>query len=185
MFSAADRLRALQDVVRYSFELEKVPGYQDRGRSTWESDPAWQGVRKVTEHLHVTRDWLEIIFAGLLVVDVVVGDVLRLGLFDVAATASGDSVTPRVLSSTLADVARGRRWATALVHSLVTDPAHAAHNQAVLREWAKGWGEEAEAAANALTGAFMASGRAALHGPALHSSLERKSGLLAELGGAA
>lgn len=182
VFTAADRLRALQAVVRYSFELQQLPGYEDRGRTTWLEDPAWQGVRRAVEHLLVSRDWVEVLIAGLWVLDVIVGDVLRLGLFEAAAAACGDSVTPRVLSAGLADVARARRWVGALVHLLVNDAVHGAHNRELLARWSREWGEEATAAAQSLASAFASSGQPAAHEHALGAALTRLRSLWQSVG---
>lgn len=173
VFSAADRLRALQDVARFSLELEALPGYRDLGRPTWLEDPAWQGMRRATERVLAIRDWVEVLVGGLLVLDIIAGDVLRFGLFDAAACSASDGLTPRVLSATLADVARGRRWVGKLVDLLIDDPVHGPHNLALLRDIRARWEPDALAAAIGLRGAFEQSGAAGFHAGALATARAR------------
>src|SRR6266540_5006966 len=66
VFEAADKLRHLQDVVYYSFELaEAFPYFDDSGvHDTWTSDPVWQGARAAVENIIALDDWMEVVVAA-------------------------------------------------------------------------------------------------------------------------
>src|SRR6185437_6773722 len=65
LYANANR-RAPQDLALYNLTLtEEVPGFNGTAHlETWNSDPAWQGVREVAEALTGIDDWCEAIFAG-------------------------------------------------------------------------------------------------------------------------
>ena len=61
---------------------------------TWNTDPAWQGVREIAEQLTAIDDWCEAIFAANVVFEPLVGELFRSHLVQQAAPRNGDFVTP-------------------------------------------------------------------------------------------
>jgi len=68
MFHANDRLGIAQYLSRIGLILDRNQGDSCcERRRTWLTHPAWQGVRRATENLMVTRDWFELFVAQNLV----------------------------------------------------------------------------------------------------------------------
>ncbi|MBS1188325.1 MAG: phenol hydroxylase [Rhodocyclaceae bacterium] len=61
-FHAMDRLGIAQYLTRIGLLLGGVETV-DAGKDAWLNDPAWQGLRKVTEDLFVEKDWFEVFVA--------------------------------------------------------------------------------------------------------------------------
>src|SRR6202035_4584906 len=95
------RLRAAQDLALYNLTLtEEVPGFDGSAHlETWNSDPAWQGVRELAEHVPETGDWREAIFAPTGGCEPLVGDLFRSQLVQQIAPRNGDFVAPTVVGS--------------------------------------------------------------------------------------
>jgi Methane/Phenol/Toluene Hydroxylase len=64
-----------QDLAVYNLVLsEEIEGFDGAAHiETWNSDPAWQGVREVAEQLTGIDDWCEAIFAANVVFEPLVG----------------------------------------------------------------------------------------------------------------
>ena len=73
------RIRAAQDLALYNLTLsEEIDGFDGTAHlETWNSDPAWQGVREVAEQLTGIDDWCEAIFAANVVFEPLVGELFR------------------------------------------------------------------------------------------------------------
>ena len=73
------RIRAAQDLALYNLSLtEEIEGFDGTAHlETWNSDPAWQGVREVAEQLTAIDDWCEAIFAANVVFEPLVGELFR------------------------------------------------------------------------------------------------------------
>jgi hypothetical protein len=71
------RIRTAQDLAVYNLVLsEEIEGFDGAAHiETWNSDPAWQGVREVAEQLTGIDDWCEAIFAANVVFEPLVGGV--------------------------------------------------------------------------------------------------------------
>ena len=69
------RIRAAQDLALYNLSLtEEIEGFDGTAHlETWNSDPAWQGVRDVAEQMTAIDDWCEAIFASNVVFEPLVG----------------------------------------------------------------------------------------------------------------
>ena len=83
------RIRAAQDLALYNLTLsEEIEGFDGTAHlETWNSDPAWQGVREVAEQLTAIDDWCEAIFAANVVFEPLVGELFRSQLVQQAAPA--------------------------------------------------------------------------------------------------
>ena len=90
------RIRAAQDLALYNLTLsEEIPDFDGAAHiETWNSDPAWQGVRETAEQLTAIDDWCEAIFAANVVFEPLVGELFRSQLVQHAAPRNGDFVTP-------------------------------------------------------------------------------------------
>jgi propane monooxygenase small subunit len=147
------RIRAAQDLALYNLTLsEEIEGFDGSAHlKTWNSDPAWQGVREVAEGLTAIDDWCEAIFAANVVFEPLVGELFRSQLVQQAAPRNGDFVTPTVIGAAEYDFAeRDLRYTTAMFELLTNDREFAEHNKAILQDWSSTWTARALAAARTL-----------------------------------
>ena len=147
------RIRAAQDLALYNLTLsEEIDGFDGAAHlETWNSDPAWQGVRETAEQLTGIDDWCEAIFAANVVFEPLVGELFRSHLVQHAAPRNGDFVTPTVIGAEEYDFAeRDLRYTTAMFELLTADREFADHNKAILQQWLSAWVPRAIAAARTL-----------------------------------
>jgi propane 2-monooxygenase small subunit len=136
------RIRFAQDLALYNLTLsEEIPDFDGAAHiETWNSDPAWQGVRRVAEQLTVVDDWAEAVFAVNVVFEPLVGELFRSHLVQQAAPRNGDYVTPTVVGAGEHDYAeRDLRYTTAMFSLLTDDKEFADHNTAILDQWLSTW----------------------------------------------
>jgi propane monooxygenase small subunit len=136
------RIRFAQDLALYNLTLsEEIEGFDGSAHiETWNSDPAWQGVRKTAEQLTAIDDWCEAIFAANVVFEPLVGELFRSQLVQQASPGNGDFVTPTVVGAGEHDYAsRDLRYTTAMFELLVNDKEFADHNKAILGQWLSVW----------------------------------------------
>jgi propane monooxygenase small subunit len=147
------RIRAAQDLALYNLTLsEEIDGFDGPGHvETWNSDPAWQGVRKTAEQLTAIDDWCEAIFAANVIFEPLVGELFRSSLVQHAAPRNGDFVTPTVVGAAEYDYAeRDLRYTTAMFELLTADREFAGHNKAIMQGWLSAWVPRAITAARTL-----------------------------------
>ncbi|MFJ7214710.1 toluene hydroxylase [Amycolatopsis sp. NPDC098790] len=147
------RIRAAQDLALYNLTLtEEIEGFDGTAHlSTWNEDPAWQGVRETAEQLTGIWDWGEAIFAANIVFEPLVGELFRSNLVQQAAPANGDFVTPTLIGAEEFDFSeRDLRYTKPLFDLLVNDKEFADHNRALLQKWLEDWVPKSIAAARAL-----------------------------------
>jgi propane 2-monooxygenase small subunit len=147
------RIRSAQDLALYNLTLsEEIPGFDGAAHvQTWNSDPAWQGVREVAEGLTAIDDWCEAIFAANVVFEPLVGELFRSQLVQQASPRNGDFVTPTVVGAEEYDYAeRDLRYTTAMFDLLIKDREFADHNKAILNQWLATWVSHSIKAARAL-----------------------------------
>jgi propane 2-monooxygenase small subunit len=136
------RIRAAQDLALYNLTLgEEIKDFDGSAHlSTWDSDPAWQGVRDVAEQLTGIWDWCEAIFAANVVFEPLVGEMFRSNLIQQAAPANGDFVTPTLIGAEEYDYAeRDLRYTRPMFRLLVEDKEFAEHNKKILQQWLSAW----------------------------------------------
>ena len=159
------RIRFAQDLALYNLTLsEEIDGFDGAAHvETWNSDPAWQGVREVAEQLTGIDDWCEAIFAANVVFEPLVGELFRSQLVQQAAPRNGDFVTPDGRRRREYDYAeRDLRYTKAMFELLTNDKEFADHNKAIMR--ATGcptWVPRCLAAARDAAAAVVAAGRQA------------------------
>ncbi len=120
------------------------------GKKHWLEDPIWQPTRKLVEAIGGATDYLEKYFAVNMVFEPMVGELFRSGFFMQAAAAQNDFLTPTVVSSAECDYQRNLANSIELIHMLVSDATHSAHNTALFNGWLKTYGDLAVIAAKNL-----------------------------------
>ncbi len=136
------RIRTAQDLALYNLTLsDEIEGFDGTAHvETWNSDPAWQGVRKVAEQLTCVDDWAEAVFATNVVFEPLIGELFRSHLVQQAAPRNGDFVTPTVIGAGELDYAtRDLRYTTAMFELLTNDKEFAEHNKGVMDGWLTTW----------------------------------------------
>ena len=138
---ATHKLRFAQDLILYNLELsDQIEGFDGAAhRETWQQDPIWQATRENVEQLTGIRDWAEAWFATAVVFEPLVGELFRRGFVMQAAALQGDFVTPTLMGTGEADVAREQRGARALFRMLADDEQHGDANRAVMQDWLATW----------------------------------------------
>jgi propane monooxygenase small subunit len=137
------KIRFAQDLALYNLTLtEEIEGFDGAAHiEAWNSDPEWQGVRRVVEALTaVDNDWGEMIFATNIVFESLLGELFRSGLVMQSAAGNGDYVTPTVMGSGEYDYAqRDLRWTVAAFAPLTQDREFADHNKEIFNGWLAHW----------------------------------------------
>ena len=147
------RIRAAQDLALYNLTLsEEIDGFDGSAHvATWNSDPAWQGVRETAEQLTGVWDWCEAVFAANVVFEPLVGEMFRSNLVQQAAPANGDFVTPTLMGAAEFDYAeRDLRYTKPMFRLLTEDREFAEHNRKLLQQWLEAWVPRCIAAARTL-----------------------------------
>jgi propane 2-monooxygenase small subunit len=136
------RIRAAQDLALYNLTLsEEIADFDGAAHiETWNSDPAWQGVRDAAELLTAIDDWCEAIFAANVIFEPLVGELFRSHLVQQAAPRNGDFVTPTIVGAAEYDFAeRDLRYTTAMFELLTSDREFAHHNKQTMQLWLELW----------------------------------------------
>jgi len=136
------RIRAAQDLALYNLTLsEEIADFDGAAHiETWNSDPAWQGVRDTAELLTAIDDWCEAIFAANVIFEPLVGELFRSHLVQQAAPRNGDFVTPTIVGAAEYDFAeRDLRYTTAMFELLTSDREFARHNKQTMQLWLELW----------------------------------------------
>lgn len=136
------RIRAAQDLALYNLTLsEEIDGFDGSAHiETWNSDPAWQGVRETAELLTAIDDWCEAIFATNVVFEPLVGELFRSHLVQQAAPANGDFITPTLIGAAEYDYAeRDLRYTRLMFELLTSDREFADHNKSIMQQWLATW----------------------------------------------
>ena len=147
------RIRSAQDLALYNLSpTEEVEGFDGTAHlETWNSDPAWQGVRDVAEQMTAIDDWCEAIFAANVIFEPLVGELFRSQLVQHAAPRNGDFVTPTVVGAEEYDYAeRDLRYTRPMFELLTSDREFGDQNKAKLQEWLSVWVPKAIAASRTL-----------------------------------
>lgn len=146
------KLRLAQDITLYLAEIGMdIDGWDDElGKKAWLEDPIWMPTREAIETIMGSEDYLEQYFATNIIFEPMVGELFRSGFLMQAAAANNDFISPPVISAAEADYERNLANAIDLMHLLVTDETHGAHNKALFQTWVKKHGDLADKATQAL-----------------------------------
>ena len=179
------RIRFAQDLALYNLTLsEELESFDGAAHiETWNSDPAWQGVRKVAEQLTAIDDWAEAIFAANVVFEPLVGELFRSHLVQQASPRNGDFVTPTVVGAGEHDYAeRDLRYTTAMFELLTNDKEFAGHNKTIIDGWLSTWVPRCISAAREMSPLFsQPDAKPPRFEDGLDRSKSRFSGILTDL----
>ena len=146
------KMRFAQDLTLYLGDIgQDIPGFDaEIGKKHWLEDPMWQPTRLLIETIGGATDYLEQWFAINIAFEPLVGELFRSGFVMQAAASQNDFMTPTVVSSAEGDYQRNLANTVELLHMLVSDPAHSAHNTALFNSWLEKYGDLAVNAAKNL-----------------------------------
>ena len=148
------KIRFAQDLALYNLTLsEEIEAFDGAAHiEAWNSDPVWQGARKLVEALTaIEDDWGESIFAANVVFEPLVGELFRSNLVQQAAAGNGDFVTPTIMGAGEYDYAqRDLRMTIAMFEPRVSDKEFAEHNKEIMQGWLSKWVPQALEAARTL-----------------------------------
>ena len=147
------RIRSAQDLALYNLTLsEELTSFDGTAHiDCWNNDPAWQGVREMTERLTGIDDWCEAIFAANVVFEPLVGELFRSDLVQHAAPRNGDFVTPTVIGAEEYDYAeRDLRYTRIMFDLLTNDREFGSQNKEIMQRWLSAWVPRAITAARTL-----------------------------------
>jgi hypothetical protein len=159
-FEAADKMRYAQNLVGLIIQLgEVLPGYSDaEARAAWMGDPVLVPLRENIELIFSSADWVEIVVAIDLVLEPIVGTLIKSEFLARNAPYNGDPATPLILASERADARRHLEGALALIGHVCEDASRGAENRKLVRSWLEKWTVKTERAAQALKGIFELKG---------------------------
>jgi propane 2-monooxygenase small subunit len=179
-------IRSAQDLALYQLTLgEEIEGFDGGAHlETWNSDPAWQGVRETAEQLTAIDDWCEAVFAANIVFQPLVGELFRSRLVQQAAPRNGDFITPTVVGAEEFDFSeRDLRYTKAMFTLLTNDREFADHNKRQLNEWLANWVTLSIGAARALQPLWSQPDEKPLRfEDALDATKSRFAGIVTDLG---
>ena len=146
-FQMADSLRWLSHTAYRTKELSLA--FPDKGfavaeRNYWENDPVWQGFRELMEKALTVWDWGEAIVVINLVAKPAIEEAVLRKLGE-SARHNGDTLLGLITDAQLMDVARHRRWISALVKMALETPG----NQELISGWIRKWEPLADKAIDA------------------------------------
>jgi propane 2-monooxygenase small subunit len=146
------KLRFAQNLTIYLGEIALDTDKLDveAGKSHWLNDPIWQGARRAIETVLAAEDYLEQYFAGNVVFEPLVTELVRSGLVMQFAAAHGDFLTPAIVSVAEGDYERNLSNTVELFQILLSDPKESEHNRQILGGWLKKYVPLAVEAANQL-----------------------------------
>jgi len=146
------KLRFSQDLTLYLGDIGlDIAGFDaEVGKKHWLEDPIWQPTRQLIETIGGAEDFLEKYFAINVVFEPLIGELFRSGFMMQAAASQNDFITPTVVSSAEGDYQRNLANTVEMLHMLVSDSAHSAHNTALFNGWLKTYGDLAVKAAKNL-----------------------------------
>ena len=183
--NSVHRLRFAQDLVLYNLEVgDELESFDDKAHiETWNSDPAWQGVRRTVEGLTAIDDWAKAVMLTNLVFEPLVGETFRSGFVQQLAAVNGDYVTPVIIGAGENDFVRDLRYTKALVSMLVNDSEHGKANVATINGWLDAYVPEVLAAVRLLQPIWsQPTEKVVTFETSLSNAVTRTSALLTELG---
>ncbi|MFG1444361.1 hypothetical protein V5F43_14655 [Xanthobacter agilis] len=156
IFSAGDHLGMAQIISRIGLLLDGQTGVSlDLAKEVWINDPAWQGIRKLTEDSFVERDWFHLFVIQTLAINGVIFDLIyKMG----DAGWADAQMTIALLTEFMSDW-RGdeSRWSDAVIKTVA---AESEANRALISQWASTCIGAAVEATRPLSAAFLGDGGA-------------------------
>ncbi len=155
---AAIKQRQAQAFVVEGMDLDEDLGdfTIEAAKQRWLTEPAWQDTRRIVERLGTITDWGEMIVVCGLVVEPLLGNLVRRELLLRGALRSADPVTPAVVRNAQREGAWWTDFASAFTQFVVGDEEHGAANRELVAGWLADWEADATTAVDALAGVFAA-----------------------------
>lgn len=136
LFQTADQMRRVHRIALHLGLLRKAhPWTEEPGRAAWQSDPAWQPLRRVLEQALVAYDWGESLVALNLCLAPVVEGLFFTELAPILREQR-DFPVAEALSSFAEDSGWHQAWTAALVALAVREEPE---NAAVIQAWIDHW----------------------------------------------
>lgn len=126
----------------------------EAAKARWTEAPVWQGARRVVERLGTITDWGELIVVSGLIVEPLLGNVVRRELLLRGALRAADPVTPTIVRNAQREGDWWRDFALAFVQFAVTDEVHGEANRELIEGWLAAWEPETLHAVDALEPVF-------------------------------
>lgn len=168
---AAMKQRQAQALVIEGMDLDDAFGDVtiEAAKARWTGHAAWQPARGCVERMGTITDWGELIFVSGMLVEPLLGAMVRRELLLRPALAAADPITPVVVRNAQREWGWWRDVAVAFTAFVAGDEAHGAANREQLSGWRAAWEPEVLGAVDALEdvfaqapGADFARGRAAV-----------------------
>ncbi len=155
LFQSADEMRRIQ---RFALRLGQLrimeANAAEIGREFWQTDSAWQPLRKLIEKLLITYDWGEA-FVALNFCLKPAFDSLVLDSWAAFAKANGDFIISQILRSLAEDSLWHRQWTTELRQVIERENPE---NISAINAWLACWKPQAEAAITMLASRLCPNG---------------------------
>ena len=155
---AAMKQREAQAYVIQGMDLDEDLGdfTIEASKARWTAASEWQPARRCIERMGTITDWGELIIASGLVVEPLLGVMVRRELLLRPALAAGDPITPVIVRNAQREWAWWRDVTRAFAEFVLADPEHGGANRELIDGWLRTWEPEATAAIDALEPIFDA-----------------------------
>jgi methane monooxygenase component A beta chain/propane monooxygenase small subunit len=124
-------------------------------------DPVLVPLRENIELIFSSADWVEIVVAIDLVLEPIVGILVKSEFFARNASYNGDPATPVILAPERAEARRQLEGTSALISHVCGDTSHGTENRKLVQNWLEKWTLVTENAARAFKDMFEPEGIAA------------------------
>ncbi len=155
---AAIKQRQAQAFVIEGMDLDEDLGdfTIEAAKQRWVSAPEWQDARRLIERLGTIKDWGELIVVTGLVVEPLLGNLVRRELLLRGALRNADPVTPAIARNAQREGAWWNDFALAFTQFTAGDEEHSAANRPLIEGWLADWEPETLRALDALEPVFAA-----------------------------
>jgi phenol/toluene 2-monooxygenase (NADH) P1/A1 len=161
MFHSMDHLGVAQYLTRLGLAVDE-PGVLEAGKNDWLEDPRWQVLRRLVEDTLVLQDPMEMFVAQNLAIDGNLYPLIYGAFIDDYLTPRGGTAIAMLTSFMPEWFDETSRWVDAVCKAAA---AESPENKALMSQWAKVWGERAQAALAPVAAiALGAEGEAAMAG---------------------
>lgn len=155
---AAMKQRQAQAFVIQGMDLDEDLGdfTIEASKARWTGGEEWQPARRCIERMGTITDWGELIVVSGLVVEPLLGAMVRRELLMRPALANGDPITPVIVRNAQREWAWWRDVAQAFAEFVLADEQHGAANRELAEGWLRDWESEVNPAVDALEPLFAA-----------------------------
>lgn len=159
---AAMKQRQAQALVIEGMDLDEAFGDVtiEAAKARWTGTAAWQPARACVERMGTITDWGELIFVSGMLVEPLLGAMVRRELLLRPALAAADPITPVVVRNAQREWGWWRDVAVAFTAFVVEDEEHGEANRGLVEGWRAAWEPEVMGAVDALEAIFAGAPRA-------------------------